>query len=394
VIPVWLAFFTNLAVGLLSNGLTGIPWAATLVFSILCIAASIALVVGMPIVRLGSPDGKYAVGAISHTFTDPDRPKHEASSANGRRLFVKVWYPAENSRSNEQPRESVWQELHQSEDVPRTLRWMTSYLKAAHTNTTSNAPFADALSNPRFLVYNHGMISTASENTSLMEHLASHGFIVASIRHVDQLEEFQSLNSATPKAERESNQAIQRRLETETDRHKRAELSLESFRASSATNRIVNARAKDTQFVLNHATALVSLIRCAAPITPNLENIGALGLSLGGAVSTEFSKMDDRCAAVANMDGGLYGLHLDEPVQIPYLMMYSEQNAGCNDLLLSKSPSTVREVVLTHTKHMDFHDAGTVLPILRWLGALGRAKRKDTLAHKNKEVLEHYKTSL
>jgi hypothetical protein len=66
-----------------------------------------------------------------------------------------------------------------------------------------------------------------------------------------------------------------------------------------------------------------------------------------------------------NIDGGLYGSHLDTPVTVPCLMLYSELNAGGDDLARQAAQATFQEVVVPGAKHLDFHDVAVVLPILR-----------------------------
>ncbi len=65
-------------------------------------------------------------------------------------------------------------------------------------------------------VYNHGLISFASENTSLAEALASHGFVILSIEHVEQLAELQSLNRQQPADKRRQEAATIARLKKAT----------------------------------------------------------------------------------------------------------------------------------------------------------------------------------
>ena len=335
------------------------------------------------------------MGSVVHTLVDADRASYETSSTKGRRLFVKVWYPTDQrSGPVQQPRESMWQDLYGAADVPRSLRYLTAYLTSVKTNTVRLAPMADAVANPRLLVYNHGMISVASENTLLMEHLASHGFVVLSIRHLDQLTEFHALNGALPEAERDRNRALVKRLAATSERDERARRSLEYYRSSSTTNRIVSARALDTVYVIDAIPKVMAWIPSSGAVDPSSDRVGLMGLSLGGAVATEVGRSDGRCSAVVNIDGGLFGTQSDSSVRVPYLMIYSEQNEGSNDLLLRNDGAKVHEVAIPRTKHLDFHDATMVLPVLRWIGVLGKAKPRETVDDKNQSVRKHLATCL
>lgn len=67
-------------------------------------------------------------------------------------------------------------------------------------------------------------------------------------------------------------------------------------------------------------------------------------------------------------------------------MVYSELNSGGNDLAQETTQAPFREVAVPGAKHLDFHDATLVLPILRWLGQLGKVSGSEVTALKNQEV--------
>src|SRR5690606_20358183 len=106
------------------------------------------------------------------------------------------------------------------------------------------------------------------------------------------------------------------------------------------------------------------------------ERYGALGLSLGGAVSTRLCADDPRCAAVANLDGGLFGVDEQAPIEARYLMLYSERSAGGNDGLNAVLGPRYEERIFLAARHLDFHDAAVAAPGLRLTGALGPAGRR------------------
>jgi len=158
------------------------------------------------------PDGPYDVGSVTHRRTDASRPAHILSDRSGRELFLKLWYPADaNGEERADDRERIWEQLRgRRSDLPLPLGWMLAALKRDRTYTRPSAPFAIDVHAPRLTVYNHGLISFASENTSLVEVLASHGFVILGGEHAEQLAELQSLNSLQP-ADKRKNPKIQTR---------------------------------------------------------------------------------------------------------------------------------------------------------------------------------------
>jgi hypothetical protein len=89
---------------------------------------------------------------------------------------------------------------------------------------------------------------------------------------------------------------------------------------------------------------------------------------------------------VANLDGGLFGPHTDEPITVPYLMLYSELTSGGNDLAKNAATAEFAETTVAGAKHLDFHDATIVLPLLRWLGQLGRVPPAEMTTTRNTAV--------
>src|SRR6185295_14798390 len=109
------------------------------------------------------------------------------------------------------------------------------------TSTHRNAPFNPGVPASRVVVYNHGLISFASENTSLMEELASHGQTVVSIQHVEQVLEFRALSAAQSAEKKKADAELLQRLRRSAP-SERARCTLEYYRASTNTNRIVVER--------------------------------------------------------------------------------------------------------------------------------------------------------
>src|SRR5690606_28909918 len=245
--------------------------------------------------------------------------------------------------------------------VPRPLR-LALKLVRARTSTYAGAELDSAARIRSLVVYNHGLISFASENTSLMEHLASRGHVVLAIRHVEQLAELESLNRGRTADERRADAEWERRLRA-APRDEKPALAVPYYARARNTNRIVIERSLDTSFVLDRIADVLRRV-------PGLDGdrlagrpIHLVGFSVGGAVAHETAARDARAASVANIDGGLYGTQPALPVARPYLMLYSEANDGINDALL---PAHAERYALAGTDHLSYHDASLWLPRRRY----------------------------
>ena len=254
------------------------------------------------------------------------------------------------------------------------------------TNSYHDAPYATSAGPPRILIYSHGLISFASENTMLMEHLASHGYIVISLQHMDQLAEFQALQKAQHQDEKQEQARLQRKIKASSGAE-RAALWNEYFRIASNTNRIVSARCVDIEYAIAELETVMNVIP-GVDAVPATELVGVIGLSLGGAVATEYAKQNgERVSCVVNLDGGIYGTQPEKPIDTSYLMLYSQENSGGNDSSLATTDGTelVRKVI-PDTKHLNFHDIAAIYPFLKWLGAIGSANPMAVVKERNQWI--------
>ena len=153
------------------------------VLGFLLLCSSVFLTSQFPLIDLPAPTGPHKVGTTSYSVTDETRKEIHSSDANARReLFVEVWYPAVNPKENDLPRpKTLWQELYTG-SMDRVSFFM-AYLKGIDTHSYPGIP-VDFENGPYpVILYNHGLQMFTSQNTILMEHLASHGYVVISIAH-------------------------------------------------------------------------------------------------------------------------------------------------------------------------------------------------------------------
>ena len=155
---------------------------------LLAVAQAVALAAQEPGVRLPPPTGTFPVGVLDFEFVDDEYPSRRESDSTGRRLMARVWYPA--AAASGQPRR--YMEGRELDILGRPLLEALSPviqdpklfddLAAATTHSYERAPVADGGPFPA-LVFSHGGLSYVSQNTPLMEDLASHGYVVFSVGH-------------------------------------------------------------------------------------------------------------------------------------------------------------------------------------------------------------------
>jgi dienelactone hydrolase len=353
--------------------------------ALLLLAVATGLTTGLPVPSLPRPDGPFGVGTIT---TVKERPVPAGSPGEPRKLFIKVWYPAGVSPARRRPEgEALWSEFREAPGVPSGLRLLTGYLRQVRTHAVRGARVSGVAVPGLVVLYHHGLVSISAENSLLAESLASHGYVVVSTRHVDQRAELDEINARAAPTAAARMREINRALLGDLPRGERARLAQELYQLNAGIGTIVGRRAADSRHVLDQLpTILAAIPGYPSTALEPAGRVAAVGLSLGGAVATELSKTDDRCAVVVNIDGGLYGEHLQEPITVPYLMIYSELNTGGNDIARDSAQAEFHEATMPGTKHLDFHDASIVLPIMRWIGQLGSVSGTEVTVWKKDQI--------
>ena len=134
---------------------------------------------GQRVAELPAPTGPYGVGTLLYDWRDDTREEQWSSdSGRGRELMVQVWYPAVHSEGREtEPYVPNFERLKPSlnQDWPGMPQFKTHAIFDAPLNP-------DRRLYP-VLIFSHGMNSARFYYTSLLEELASQGYVVAAIDH-------------------------------------------------------------------------------------------------------------------------------------------------------------------------------------------------------------------
>ena len=298
----------------------------------------------------------------------------------GRRLLLKVWYPAANATTRP---ELLWAELRSDARTPLPMRLLLGCVRV-RTATVPRAAISPLVTASPLVIYNHGLISFTAENTSLMEELASQGYTVLAIQHADQLAERRALTRGGDAGKRGARKSSSGSLKS-LQRRRGPGWGRSTYEGAGNTNRIVIERSADTSFVMDNASTALAAIPGLRPDSVDTSAAHLVGFSLGGAVATVTAERDPRARSVANLDGGLYGSRNARDIRVPYLMMYSAANEGGNDGLL---PGHAQRLAPAGTAHLNYHDVAALLPVLRYLRATGTTDASAFVAQRNLTVRE------
>ena len=438
--------FALLCAGVLRSAPAPLRWrvVGSLPLLILLSASSI-LTVGMPVFTYPEPAGPYAVGTFDYSVTDPQRPERYQPDRS-REIYIEAWYPADPVQAPDYPVTSLYHEIYEGE--PYWLGVMLSYLKHVPTNSHINAPLAEPEVDPfPVLVFSHGAMAYTSQNQQLMEHLASHGYVIFSVGHtydatIVNLADGGSVRRATKQPadlpfqleEMERNilgkirndanivndvdiSPVRAQLLALADEYSGAVSMEQKYQITSsaiadelapfahlmtpeslgqyldvlAINQysIVDYRVADLKLALDSAD------RVEFPVSGLAENldltrVGVFGMSAGGATAGEFCKTDARCIAGSNLDGTQFGRHWSTPVPVPFLMFYHETHQGGNDFAYLPAVADYFDYGVKGTTHFDFAEMAHTFPFLRWASMTGEIDKKRMIDILNEVQLNFF----
>ena len=346
------------------------------------VALSVLLAFALPVVTLPAPGGPHAVGVTSFTLVDDSRDDALfGAPGRAREIYVQVWYPAESPKDGSMPRpRSLWQELHR----PPVLDVLFGYLGGMKTHSYPGlAPSPERERYPA-IVFSPSAGGIAEQNTLLMEHLASHGYIAFGVTHPhfgafttyadgSGVQIHGKVTQATSQQGAVDLDEIMARAERGASPLERARVRLEYFDRGTLLNDFMDIWVRDLELLLDAITMPDARSRLPAAVAGRVDTsrVGFLGMSYGGGAVTALCKRDARCRAAVNLDGGLWGSRMRQPLTVPYLVVASPGNADFfeHDLLTSEAPYYA--ITVEGAAHTNFMDVSLFAPVLQWLGVTG-----------------------
>lgn len=256
-----------------------------------------ALLILVPVFKLPNPTGAYAIGIKSEYWVD--KSINERSTSH-RELMVTMWYPADIEVTSREhvvryPFKEIGGALESLYGIPASLFNYMSYIK---TNSYSQAMVSNKEEKYPVIVFSHGFNATRMQNFSQMEELASHGYIVISVDH--------PLDAAYikyPDGTFITNQ-----------------ISPFDFIHGDHQQNVLE-RSKDASFIINMLDYFYTSSDHFLFGKVDLEHVGIIGHSYGGATAVKTLFHDNRFIAGVNMDGGLYGIDVHAGVDKPLMTM-------------------------------------------------------------------------
>lgn len=313
--------------------------------------------------QLPKPSGKYQSGVSYLNLIDSSRKElFDNERTSYRELTIKAWYP-----SDIKTEPTLYLE---NPGIIGANFGFTEVYKALKTNSSRGVPVSSAESRYPVLIFSHGWGEHFSQNTILMEELASHGYIVFSIAHHYECKfsfypdgRFITINMNSKRfnqliAEQSNPAAIEifRKMAAASNDNERANIFHETNNIMPLLMKESPAYwASDIEFFINE----LDRINNSDPVFKSkldTKRIGVFGMSMGGIATNEICISDRRVRAGVNIDGGLYGSAINESVKTPYLFLNSQRYLGYGHLFTGRGTNDCYSVTVRNSDHYNFTD--------------------------------------
>jgi predicted dienelactone hydrolase len=341
------------------------------VLGLLVLVVAAALPALFPIFRLPEPTGPYAVGTRYFYWVDKSRTDTYTSDPDDyREVSVQIWYPAELS-GNEKPipymRKEAGRAAVEFQNLPSPL---LDHFSLVRTHAYLNAGVAQ-IGTP-FPVITYSPSGLMSAHMALFEELASHGYVVLCIGHPywnpfvygadGEVLPFDGQNEYYEAWWAEDNAAVkeakaQITVAKTTEEQERAHRRHNELKPVAISD--LRKWAEDIGFVLDELAKLNAGSGFLAG-TLDLERVGIMGFSKGGAAAGQFCVTDARCKAGINLTGFMYGDIVDVDLVQPF-MFVNEEELWCpdcyvNDLFYKRVESSAYQIKIRGARHASFGD--------------------------------------
>ncbi len=338
-----------------------------------------------PTMELPLPSGDFMIGTKTFEFTDEGRAELYAGDKNTkRRLKYQVWYPTDDV---ENLKKEKW--LSAGTLVPRQLLksaslpappFLLDQLALIDSNSYANAIISKKNERYPVIIISHGWRGFRELHTDFAEDLASQGYFVLSIDHTYGSEAVEFEDGTVARLNRE---ALPRMVKPAIFSKKAQQLAI--------------TYGEDVRSVLDDLKNLNNRFHGKL----DLETIGLLGHSTGGAGDVYASLRDDRVKAVIGMDAWVNPLDLNElknGLTMPALFLRSKQWARREsrkplDLLVSNS-ANAEIIEMDKTKHLDFPMIYMLSPYTNKIGLTGELGGRESSVIQRAIVLDFFEDKL
>jgi dienelactone hydrolase len=293
------------------------------------------------------PTGRHAIGTYSLRLVDRSRRDPWVPTKPAREFMIQLWYPA--ARVTGRLR-APWMTPAAARHFQSAGLLPAGYVTLPDSHAGQDAHAQTAGGRRPVILYSHGHGQHRSSSLSLVEDLASHGYVVVTIDHTYDAGQVEFPGG---------------RVET----YGMPELTatLPPAEEAQIIGKAVRVRVDDVRYTL---TELNRAVRHGTPGLPvglrdimDLSRTAMFGHSLGGATTAEAMRAGLPITAGANLDGSLFGEVVTRGLDRPLLLVGADEPDDTTWLDTWPHLRGWRRFVrLTGSEHFSFTDYEALLP--------------------------------
>lgn len=314
---------------------------------------------------LPPPSGAFAIGRTLQAWKIAPRDSTDPESGTHRTLLAWIWYPARSPQQSQQTSRYLpepWRRAVEHHAGVLLSKVLTRDLSRVRTHSVDDAEVSPQERMYPVVLLRAGLAAQTATYTSLAEDLASHGYVVVGFDAP-----YRTIVSVLP-----DGTVIERTPENDADR-------FSGLQQEQVATRLVREWSADMNSAvdqLERLNASDSTSRFYRRL--DMQRIGVMGHSLGGATALEFCHEDARCKAGIDIDGAPLGSVIAEGVGKPFMFLLCDHSGEPDapevqariDTIYNRLPAGQR-VMLTikGANHFGFSDDGAFLksPLARKL---------------------------
>ncbi|MBH5317500.1 hypothetical protein I6N90_06680 [Paenibacillus sp. GSMTC-2017] len=273
----------------------------------------------LPKVKLLLPTGTFAVGTANYHWVDKSREESfTVDQSDYREVIAKVWYPAEIGDDAELAPYAYTAEERRlvGKNVPFFKKALVSSISDVKSHSYWKAPVSSQSEKYPVLLFSPGYGASNYMYASILENLASHGYIIIAMQHPY----FTMLPALFP-----DNRVAVGEIEPATES------------VLDTMDKQIAIWTQDALYILNqleqwnnHETGDLLSGKM------DLSKIGMFGHSFGGAASAQVMNEDNRILAGVNIDGTFFGKRIENGLSNPFLYLRSSESAADSSSIMTK----------------------------------------------------------
>lgn len=354
---------------------------------ILLIILSIISILGFQKQDLPTPSGEFQIGTKIFELEDKSRDEvYTEEEGDKRKIKYQAWYPTDEIETLQKAKwitEGTLLTTNLGKNILLTPRFILNHTAEIDSNSYYDAKLSRSLDKYPIVVISHGWKGFREIHTDFAEDLASNGFVVLSIDHTygSQAVKFNDGKVAYLKRS-----ALPRLVKPST--------------FDKAAHELAVNFGKDVIMVLDEIERLNKEDETFMEKL-DLDKIGLLGHSTGGAGDVFTSLKDKRVKALIGLDAWVNPLNIEDlkkGLEIPSLFLRSEQWTKRQSVeplnVLVKNSDNANIIQLENTNHVDFTMVYMYSPLSKYVGFTGKEGGRESAKMQREITLKFFDENL